>query len=777
MKRIVLLLFIPFYCSMLLAQSDFRQTNTPGGEIMADAPYRMKKYDSSGNLQGIPVHIFAHNANSPGTNIELMNISIKIKNASDTVFQDLIGFSDYPDSLFDALLICRSPLDSVLDIQSFEGCGAVKDTNYTINFTSDHNEFPYTTFVDITHDFWWFTIMIPPDKLVGYDNIVDFEVYMELDWDLDKVCYLRVFRSEYEYPKMENWYRGDVHYHAMFTQNDAEIGLPLVATKQAAKLVGLDWITISDHSCDFDNYGQNMYDNWYFLGNEVSLLNVEDTSMLFIRAIEMSVNNTAGDIIHALVYPSPENPFSLPYPGDGGGDLFSTDVNIDDLIDSLVLHDAFCYAAHPFAEKDALHWIIGGGLWNISDNEFPVNGSPFPHYGTVACNDTNYSSDLFSPDSSFLIKQSISGGQIWNVRNARINPDEADNPWNATYSSSTSSFSPLEETDILHHLVRLQQNMDVVRHVWQKGLRLKNTLPSAQNWKFFISAGSDAHGSFNYSNTELSFGITGYVSDNAIGKLSTLVYCPQGMGIHGSNVLSALKNGNTILSSGPIITVEISTYNDSVIIPGMDFSLTVTDIQNADLLINTATSDEYGQVDSILINGITWNSSYRLSLPVASSLSYNLYDLLSELFYPGNVPEDEYFLIYAELHTAVVYDQPQVYRMESQRFMSVTNPIWIRLNNPVADSWPQIKDCYFNVFPNPASDNISIQYFLPEETEVEINVVDLHGRTIARLLHQKQKAGFHSFPANLDMLSNGIYLIETVLDDNWNHYGRLAVIR
>ena len=49
----------------------------------------------------------------------------------------------------------------------------------------------------------------------------------------------------------------------MFTQNEAEVGLPLCGTKEAGQLIGLDWITTTDHTSDFDNYGDgNINTNW-----------------------------------------------------------------------------------------------------------------------------------------------------------------------------------------------------------------------------------------------------------------------------------------------------------------------------------------------------------------------------------------------------------------------------------------------------------------------------------------------------------------------------------
>ncbi|MFH2094301.1 MAG: hypothetical protein ABIJ16_01270 [Bacteroidota bacterium] len=90
--------------------------------------------------------------------------------------------------------------------------------------------------------------------------------------------------------------------------------------------------------------------------------------------MEMSVNNSAGNIVHALVYPDPADPYSLPYIADGGGDLFSTSLDIDMMLDSLEQYNGFCYAAHPFAEGDALSSLVNGSVWNICDSLYPLNG-------------------------------------------------------------------------------------------------------------------------------------------------------------------------------------------------------------------------------------------------------------------------------------------------------------------------------------------------------------------------------------------------------------------
>ena len=80
-------------------------------------------------------------------------------------------------------------------------------------------------------------------------------------------------------------------------------------------------------------------------------------------------------------------------------------------------------------------------------------------------------------------------------------------------------------------------------------------------FKVFLAAGSDAHGDFNYEATldvvdflgKPSRGLSGYAEDNALGKISTIVYAPEGMGPKGENILRALKSGRSVLSNGPLL--------------------------------------------------------------------------------------------------------------------------------------------------------------------------------------------------------------------------------
>ncbi len=660
-----------------------KQGNTANAEIFADTPFRIKKYDEQGNLKAIPIHVFAHDADGTGFNILLMSIDIRIKNATDTNFTNIITFNNLSDNGFDSLFILKSPNNNNLDIKDFSTSSYQKSTNHTIEFTDSHDGLSGNDYVRINSKYWYFTIMIPADKLVGFDDIIDIKVNFNIDWSVDDETDLRVFRTNYEVPKIANWYRGDVHYHSVFTQNSAEIGLPLEATKLAAKEIGVDWIITTDHSCDFDNYGIGMSENWQFLQQTIQQLNQEDSSFIFIPGMETSVNNGAGDIVHALTYPSPDSIYSMPYLGDGGGDLSSTEVTVDKLLDTLSYCGGFCYAAHPFAEGDKLSFAVGGNVWNLSDNNFPANDDSYPSGGTVICNDTQAPSDVYSTNSNFLFKKNLKGLQIWNLRNTIETDDENYNPWNIEYDSEIIPFTELSTTETGQHLFRLLQNFDLTNFLWTKGLIEKNSNPNLQNWKFFISSGTDAHGSFNYSNTDLAYGM-GNISDNAVGKLSTLIYSENGIGTSGKNILTALKNGNTILSSGPIVTFGLSETENNTspeITIGSDAVINYSDISNYNIITNAQTSEMFGYIESVKLTINTEDNIYEYPLNNTADInSVYLDEVLESIFGMNNIPTDKYFLMRVEITTTKNYGNlATLYRKNNEHFRSYTNPIWLKL--------------------------------------------------------------------------------------------------
>jgi hypothetical protein len=738
-----------------------KQGNTNAADIFADAPYRMLLQDNSANIQPIPVHIMVFDGDELGAAVDLMSIDIYIKNASDTEFGDILVFDTISDAQFEEMLIHRSVYDEVLDVQDFNNSEYSKSPEHSIIFTESSGTFSSNEFVKINQNVWHFTFLIPPSVLENYEPIVDIKVYFNIDWATDDESYLRVFRYNEELPKLSNWYRGDTHYHTIFTQNLAEVGESLEATKYAGQKIGLDWQFATDHSCDYDNYGNNIEENWDILGDKIHELNTEDDSYIFIRGVEMSVTNSDDRVIHALTYPTASSIQSLGFYGDGKGDASATDVSSNELLDSLVENQGMCYAAHPFAEGDKLPDLISGGIWNLGDDTFLLNDEPYENTGTVICNDPSLPSDVFSDNPNYLLKPGLIGFQIWNL-DSRLTTGDGDNFYDAwNISGNGSELSPLDISENYNMINRLNQGFEVYLHIIRRGLIEKTLNAGLENWKAFMCAGSDAHGSFNFSNTDMIMGYSGDIEINALGRISTLAFCPEGMGNHGENILNAFQNGNLILSDGPIISMHLSDGSGDNIIIGSDSVINQQQLQNLQLVYHIVTTEEFGDVTNaqLMIGTSETEYSYPLSVD-EGEYNINLESILNSVF-NDEIPEDEYIYIRAELLTLKNFDSnADLYKRESENYQAFTNPIWLNIESPNS-----IESLNNNQIRTLKSDSeLRIEFYSEGNSELYLEIYNALGQ---RVFYEKlnKSAGIQHFTLPRAELSAGLHIV-TIHDAN-----------
>lgn len=746
MNKLIVLIPILFSFSVFAQQIPQKQSNTPSAELFADAPYICKKTDTNDNPASIPILFICHDGSAIGATIDLISIKVKAKAAGSGPFGEVISFSEMTNEDFLGNVVVASTENESLDIQSFDFDVIENSSTETFKFNDEMNIWiPPVYYEKIDGRWWYFVYNMPYESFDECGDTIDFEVYFDQDYATDDIIYLRVIRTDEAVPEMQGWYRGDTHYHSMFTDNLAEMGFPPDIVAYMAKTLSIDWITITDHSCDYDNYGQSMANNWTQLGNMVLANNQNDTAFKFIRGIEMSVNNSDDHIVHCLAYPSEEAPFSMPYLGDGGGDSFGTEIDLDGLFEELLNCGGFAYAAHPFAEGDALGVFVNGGSWNLGHPGFKQNGEAHTYSGTVICNDISLASDVYTADGMNL-KPGLLGFEILNMRNRLSVADEMNNPWNAT-NDGTDAFGIIDTFDTYHYLYRYRQNLEVYFYMLQKALLFAES--ENINYKIFQSAGSDAHGSFNYSNTDYSFGVTGSVTDNAIGKFSTLVYCPEGMGNNAENVLMALRNGRTILSEGPLVSIEVT--NDALAenyYIGDDASVNYTDLLEWKLNYNYASSGLYGNVNYIKF--IVGTKDYLFEFYADTTTDHiHLYDLIA-----GTLGDDYYngmFFIMAEIRTSKP-ETPYIDPMGGF-YYAYTNPIWIELYDNTQISEFGGMDSF--IYPNPASDFIDLQLSDNDNDNYEVSIYGINNDLISKSKHNKSNPRIH-----LANLKDGVYTVK-----------------
>ncbi|HET7841121.1 MAG TPA: hypothetical protein VFM21_05920 [Terriglobia bacterium] len=489
----------------------------------------------------------------------------------------------------------------------------------------------------------------------GPFEVVDLKVtFVAQNWP-DQDVWLRTRLSAPAQPQINGWYRGDIHYHSSFTDNPAERGHPLDVTKQAALQAGMDWLLLADHSTDLDadKYAEEQQEAAKY----------RDGRFVYIVGEEITTASTRDDssvTLHMIALPSPDDPDrGFPDAADathkvvmgGDGSIASLAAPLKEALARIAAAGGFAYAAHP---NDPISPLLRGGSWDIA-------------------------ADFLAPGGTALAPALV-GLEPWN-RATDLTADSARDPFCVGQDSLPSAcFQPDAEAS---QYARLEKGISTS---WLPLLKkgLESATDSGPAFKAFIAAGSDAHGDFNYEATmdvtdflhrSLSR-LTGYAEDNALGKISTVVDCPQGMGTRGENVLRALRQGRSVLSNGPLLVAGFDMNgNGSLDDPedtGIGQQIVLQPSQSNLLRLEWASSDEFGPLTSLrMIAGSAKGESApkEIEIPAAKGLaSGGLFpvDLRGELSSLANT-------------WGYIRFEARTRNKDGQEFRCYTNPIWLRV--------------------------------------------------------------------------------------------------
>jgi hypothetical protein len=222
------------------------------------------------------------------------------------------------------------------------------------------------------------------------------------------------------------------------------------------------------------------------------------------------------------------------------------------------------------------------------------------------------------------------------------------------------------------------------RPLLQRGLEASGDSAPAPAFKVFLAAGSDAHGDFNYEATmdvvdflgKPSRGLAGYAEDNALGKISTVVYAPQGMGAKGENILRALKSGRSVVSNGPLLIAGFDRNSNGSLDDSGDVvvgdSLSVSLAHLPPLQLAWVSSDEFGPLESIrLIVGSPQGESPPQEIPVPASKQMASGDLFPVDLRP--------FLAKNKRSWGYVRLEARTRNAAGEEFRCYTNPVWLQI--------------------------------------------------------------------------------------------------
>ena len=78
-------------------------------------------------------------------------------------------------------------------------------------------------------------------------------------------------------------------------------------------------------------------------------------------------------------------------------------------------------------------------------------------------------------------------------------------------------------------------------------------------------------------------------------------------------------------------------------------------------------------------------------------------------------------------------------------------------------------DNRFKIYPNPATENASIEFYLAAESQVTISLFDLAGRLVKGIISNNISQGNHIVSLNTTTLSEGIYTCRFTVNDISNY--------
>jgi hypothetical protein len=472
--------------------------------------------------------------------------------------------------------------------------------------------------------------------------------------------YLRVRLEAPPLPGLAGWRRGDPHYHSGFTDNAAERGYPLEVTRQAALHAGLDWVLLTDHSTDLtaETFAAQLED----------VRRLRDERFVFIRGEELTVASARTDSLltslHLVVAPSPDDPDRgfASTPGDaasaavmtGDGSVASPALPLGAALEHVAAAGGFAFAAHPF---DPVSPILRGGSWNLNADYLDSEGRP---------------------------RAPLVGLQPWN-RATNLTADDLRDPFCIRRGSDPAGcFQPDAEAD---QYARLERGIELG---WKPLLAraLAATADDAPEpaFKTHLAAGTDAHGDFNFGATldVVDFfarprrGLTGFAEDNALGTVTTAVFCPEGMGARGECVLQALREGRSVLTNGPLAAAGFDMDSSGTlagpedILPGGHVTLNAREIPP--LALEWASSDEFGPLTSLrLIVGTKDGESATREIPLPTgqemaSSSLRALDIRADLDRLGR----GWGYLRVEMRTR---------NRAGEEFRCYTNPLWVRVRD------------------------------------------------------------------------------------------------
>ena len=220
----------------------------------------------------------------------------------------------------------------------------------------------------------------------------------------DNKPYLLIHLESKAFPKFDGWSCGDTHFHSSYTDTKfffsvyGEFGSPINATMEVMRSMGLDWVTITDHSNSFSSHKDD----------ELSWENFKEECSRYAYCLvgtEINCNyNYVGGGNHLLGYNYSE------YIEDNFTDFLSpNNPTCREVISNILSQNGFTYAAHPESKIDGALGINTTSRWK--NYSLPLNGLEIWN-GDIKDSEDGHDVDLI-PDGENRIEELEDGLINW----------------------------------------------------------------------------------------------------------------------------------------------------------------------------------------------------------------------------------------------------------------------------------------------------------------------------------------------------------------------------
>jgi hypothetical protein len=442
-----------------------------------------------------------------------------------------------------------------------------------------------------------------------------------------------------------HWFYGDTHYHSAYTNDVKEFGGAVAEARKAGQALGLDWLVITDHSCDLDEVDDGSGDvrRWDRLKVDVTSPQLSDDRFRLILGEEITLLGQAGYPLHMLAFGAieemvegaflPAGATNFPaelarraiekiletsegYREDIPQRLFGPVHSLDQVL-AMLPQNTLVFAAHPYDVAQ-----VPPARWGEDDLTHPR----------------------------------LTGYEFWNGR-IRVKGRHTYNPFD---EQAWQDPAKLQKSDV----ARIADLKKHAQRRWdpqlQRGVRAWQPGDERPTWRPVFIGGSDAHCDFNY-HVGWAWDYRRFeVDDNAFGRVRTAIYLPDHTddGVPAvEQILSAVRRGACVVTDGPVVELWLKHASHKAMMGDL---LTVSADGDLQLDLLAHTTPEFGPVREVEV--ISYFPRTERTKPRRTVVS-------------------------AGATKTIDLDGPQGYiRVEAQStspdgesFCCFTNPLWVRI--------------------------------------------------------------------------------------------------